>query len=84
VSTEPQQQMIIQEDVELDQKMNELLRQDSTVFNAYKTGELLGMSKMKLYMNLVLLLAQEKKTYFDMAVDAKSKAMPDPLFRGKI
>lgn len=82
--SEPQQQMIIQDEYELDERLHELMRHDATVLNGYRNGELLGMSKTKLYLNLVLLLAAEKKAYFDMAVDATNRAMPDPLKSGRL
>lgn len=76
---EPKRQMIIQDETELDEKLRALMQQDGTVYAAYRTGEALGMSKMKLYANLVLLLAHEKKIYFDMAVDAINSRMPAPF-----
>lgn len=78
---EPEQQMIIQDEIDLDEKMCKLMQMDGTVLAAYKTGELLGISKMKIYMSMVLLLAQEKKIYFGMALDAKNREMPDHFFK---
>jgi hypothetical protein len=79
MSKEPQQQMMIQDENDLDDKLRKLMLNDSTVYMAYRTGELLGMSKTKLYANIVLLLAVEKAAYFNMALKSKSMEMPTPL-----
>jgi len=60
------------------------VRGESTIWAYMKSGRQSCERLEDTLEKLIYALAKEKKTYFDMCIDLRNHAMPDPLFRSEV